>query len=208
MKKIIIIGAGDGGRLLSQLIREEGGFEIAGFIDDNKEMLGKAVNGHKVLGTSADLKGLKGKGFVISIGTDMKARARLFSRATAAGLVPVNFIHRSAVISRSARMGRGVIILANCVVNPFVTMGDNIFIFSGAVIEHDCRIGDNVYFSPGAKLAGQVKVGRDSFLGINACVIEGVSIGNNAIVGAGSCVIKDVASGAVVAGVPAKALKE
>lgn len=208
MKKIIIIGAGDGGRLVSQLIKEQRDFEIAGFIDDNPKLKGKKINGYSVLSSSSGVKRFSNYGFLVSLGMPMRARSRLFDSAKKAGLLPVNFVHRSAIIGPSVKMGKGVIILPGCVVNPFTILGDNIFIFSATVIEHDCRIADNVYFSPGVKVAGHVKVGRDSFLGINSCVIEGVNIGSHTIVGAGACVLKEISSGLVAAGVPAKILRK
>jgi acetyltransferase-like isoleucine patch superfamily enzyme len=44
----------------------------------------------------------------------------------------------------------------------------------------------------------------DVFIGMNAIVLKGVRLGAGSAVGAGSVVTKDVASGAVVAGNPAK----
>ena len=208
MKKIVIIGAGDGGRLVSQIVRDQGEFEAIGFIDDNESVQGKTVNGYKVIGTSADLKRFGKRGFVVAVGVNMKARRMLFEKAVEAGLEPVSLIHRTAVIDRSAEMDKGAIILANCVVNPFARLGKNIFMFTGTIIEHDARVGDNVYFAPGVSLAGQVRIGADTFLGINSCVIEGVSIGSNAVVGAGSVVLEDIPDNRVAAGVPAKVLRK
>lgn len=208
MKKIIIIGAGDGGRLVSEFVREQNKFKIIGFIDDNELLQGKVINGYRVIGTSEDLKKFRKYRFVIAVGMNMVARDELFKKAISAMLEPINFIHRTAVIAKSVKIPRGVIILPNCVVNPFVTLGENIFMFTGTVIEHDVHIGNNVYFSPGVSLAGYVKVGDNSFLGINSCVIEGINVGTNVIVGAGSCVLEDVPDNTVVAGVPAKVLRK
>lgn len=207
MKKIIIIGCGSGGRILSQLIRQQGGFQILGFLDDNRKLQGKKVNGYKVIGTCGDLNNFKGLGVIISIGTNMYFRSVIFKVAVTAKLKPVTFIHRSAFIDSSAKIGEGSVILANCVINPFTKIGENAFIFSRTVIEHDNIIGKNVYFSPAVSLAGGVRVGDNAFFGINSCVIEGIKIGNNVIIGAGSVVLKDIPSNTVVAGVPAKILR-
>ncbi len=208
MAKIVILGAGDGGRLLSQLLKEQKDTEIIGFIDDNKGIQGKDINGYKVVGTSGDLKRFRKTGFVVAVGMNMKTRHALFEKAVAAGCEPVSVIHKTAVIDKSVQIGSGSIILPCCVVNPFVTMGKNIFLFTGTIIEHDSIVGDNVYFSPNVSLAGHVKVGNNTFFGINACAIEGIKIGSNVIVGAGSVVLKDVSDNKVVAGVPAKILRK
>lgn len=49
-----------------------------------------------------------------------------------------------------------------------------------------------------------VIIGADVWLGVRVTVVAGVSIGDGAIVAAGAVVTRDVASGAIVAGVPAK----
>lgn len=208
MNELVIIGAGSGGRLISEFIKQQENFKILGFLDDNKALQGKKVNGFKVIGTSANLKKFSGSGFVVSVGTKMKARGSLFKKAMAAGLIPVNLIHSSAVVDKTAVIGRGVIILPNCVVGPFSRIGDNSFVFSSCVIEHDCVLSENVYLSPAVSLAGNVRISRNTFLGIDSCVIEGIRIGSRVIVGAGSVVLKNVPDNSVVCGVPARFLRK
>jgi tetrahydrodipicolinate N-succinyltransferase len=55
--------------------------------------------------------------------------------------------------------------------------------------------------------AQPVIVEDDVLIGANAVVIEGVRIGKGAVVAAGSVVISDVAPNTVVAGVPARFIK-
>ena len=51
-------------------------------------------------------------------------------------------------------------------------------------------------------------MGRRASIGSGAVILCGLTIGEGAIIGAGAVVTKDVAAGAVVAGVPARALAE
>lgn len=44
--------------------------------------------------------------------------------------------------------------------------------------------------------------------GLNVTILAGVTIGNDVVIGAGSVVINDVPSNSVVAGIPAKLIKE
>lgn len=51
------------------------------------------------------------------------------------------------------------------------------------------------------------KIGRDVWIGANAVILGGVTIGEGAVVAAGAVVNRDVEPGAVVAGVPARAIR-
>lgn len=97
------------------------------------------------------------------------------------------------------------------------------FICEGVTIEDEAFIGHNVTFIndlyPRSTAAdGQLKTEKDwtctptlvkrgASLGSSATVLCGVTIGEHAIVGAGSVVTKDVPPYAVVAGNPARILK-
>jgi len=53
-----------------------------------------------------------------------------------------------------------------------------------------------------------IKIGRNVWICRNSLILKGVTIGDNAIVAAGSIVTKDVPSNTLVAGNPAKVVKE
>lgn len=51
-------------------------------------------------------------------------------------------------------------------------------------------------------------IGDNVSVGANVCIIGDISIGNNVIIGAGSVVVKDVPDNVIVAGNPARIIKE
>jgi phosphonate metabolism protein (transferase hexapeptide repeat family) len=59
-----------------------------------------------------------------------------------------------------------------------------------------------------ARRAKKVCIGHDTWLGHGSTVLPGVTVGNGAAVGSGAVVTKDVAPYTVVAGVPARPIRE
>lgn len=56
--------------------------------------------------------------------------------------------------------------------------------------------------------AKPVTIGDDVWIGGNCTILPGVTIGNNVVVAAGAVVTRDVPDNCVIAGVPAKVIKE
>ncbi|MGS1096886.1 DapH/DapD/GlmU-related protein [Aquamicrobium terrae] len=59
-----------------------------------------------------------------------------------------------------------------------------------------------------ARRARRVHIGHDTWIGHGVTILPGVTIGDGAVVGAGAVVTKDVAPYTIVAGVPARLVRE
>ena len=111
---------------------------------------------------------------------------------------------------RPARIEPGAVIREN------VAIGKNAVIMMGAIINIGAVIGEGTMIDMGAVLAGVIEpasakpvIIEDGVLvGANAVVIEGVHVGKNAVVAAGAIVTQDVPDNMVVAGCPARIIKQ
>lgn len=206
--EIILIGAGGHARVLIDLIRLSGLYEIAGIIDSQLKV-GEMVSGIDVLGNDDVLgklysHGLKYASVAVGSTKDNFKRRVLYENAKEIGFSVPCLLHPKAVIAGNVQLLEGAQVMAGAIIQVNNTIGENTIINTGAIVEHDCQIGMHVHVCPGATISGGCKIGTGAFIGAGATVIQGLSIGNNAVVAAGAAVISDVPANARAMGVPAK----
>lgn len=193
-KSIYIYGASGHGLVVADIARACGYDDII-FCDD----------GDNEYPTFEDIKRISGIPIVFGIGSNT-TRAKLFEKVKDSGLEIVSLIHPSAIISPSAIIGKGTVVMPNVVVNAKATVGNGVILNTSCVVEHECIIDDFVHISPKVALAGDVKVEKFTHVGIGSNVIQGIIIGKNVIVGGGSTVIRNIDDNQKVVGVPAEAI--
>ena len=110
--------------------------------------------------------------------------------------------------------GKNIHVGENVFINTGCTMQDQggIYIDDGALIGHHATIVTlNHDTNPGKRNELHpmpVHIGKRVWLGANVTILPGVTIGNGAIIAAGAVVTKDVKENTVVAGVPAKYIRD
>ncbi len=126
------------------------------------------------------------------------------------------------LVREENRIGNNVSIGSHSIVEHHVIIGNNVRLHSNvfvpefSVLEDDCWLGPNVVVTnaryPQSQNAKEnlkgVTIKRAAKIGANATLLPGIVIGENALVGAGAVVVRDVPTGAVVAGNPARVIKQ
>ncbi|HSB56405.1 MAG TPA: UDP-3-O-(3-hydroxymyristoyl)glucosamine N-acyltransferase [Nitrosopumilaceae archaeon] len=87
-------------------------------------------------------------------------------------------------------------------------IGDGTRIDAMVHIAHNVKIGRNCLLTGGTIIGGSAVIGNSCWTGLNCTIKNKVTLGNNVIVGSGASVIHNVSDGDIVAGVPAKSIKD
>ena len=205
--QIVIVGAGGHAKVVLEVFRALGGFDVVGLIDP--EPAAPHVLGAAVLGGDALLPDLRRQGVeaaFVALGSN-RLRQRIGAELAAMGFALPTAVHPSALISPSARIGAGVVVMARAVVGTETDLRDLAIVNTGAVLDHDNLIEEAAHVAPGCALAGVVRVGARSLVGVGSAVRPGIRIGSDVTIGAGSAVVADVADGMRVGGAPARPLR-
>ncbi len=125
-------------------------------------------------------------------------------------------IEPGSFIRDHVQIGNNAVVMMGAVVNIGAVIGDGSMVDMNAVIGARGTIGKNVHLGAGAVVAGVLEppskdpviIEDGVMIGANAVILEGVRVGENAVVAAGSVVTQDVPPGVVVAGTPARIIKQ
>lgn len=129
---------------------------------------------------------------------------------TNARIEPGAFIREQAIIED------GAVVMMGATINIGAVVGEGTMVDMNATLGGRATTGKNVHVGAGSVLAGVIEppsaspvvIEDNVLIGANAVILEGVRVGEGAIVAAGAIVTQDVPAGAVVAGTPAKVIKQ
>lgn len=124
-------------------------------------------------------------------------------------------IEPGAIIRDKVLIGDNAVIMMGATINIGAEIGADSMIDMGAILGGRAIVGKHCHIGAGTVLAGvvepasaqPVRIDDNVLIGANAVVIEGIHVGEGAVVAAGAIVTHDVAPHTMVAGVPAKFIK-
>jgi acetyltransferase-like isoleucine patch superfamily enzyme len=150
----------------------------------------------------------RGRGSVIyrSVRKDLVPfnRFSLGERSVIEDFSIVNNMVGDVIIGKESRAGLG-----NVIIGP-VSIGNNVIIAQGVVLsglDHNYK-ECNITISKQGVSTSLINIEDDVWIGANAVITKGVTIGKHSIIAACSLVNKDVPPFSIVAGNPAKVIKQ
>jgi sugar O-acyltransferase (sialic acid O-acetyltransferase NeuD family) len=217
MEKIIIIG-GKGAavvladQILHAIANYNAPYELIGYsIDD--PLLGSEINGIPILCKIAELAKQYNHFddvkyfFALYKPSCMFERVQLFQGLDLPLTKFTNFVHPSAFVALSAKMGLGNVVCSNVTINSNARIGNFNTLNGNILFGHDTSLGNYNILAGNATISSEITIGDGNFIGLNSTIRERVQIGDFNVIGMSSAVLKDIDSNHVVVGSPAKVIR-
>ncbi len=202
MKKLIIIGAGGFSKAIIDSLDSD--IKLIGFVDSFKT---GSHFGYPILGNSLDeIANIHEYYYFIGIGNP-EDRKNFYNYIKSLNLNLISIIDKTSIVSKYSKIGEGVYIGKQTIVNADVVIEDNVVLNTRSLIEHGNYISKHTNISTNVVLNGDVKVGECTFVGSSSVSNGQLVIGDNTTIGSGSVIIKNVDSNVVIAGCPAKLIR-
>ena len=147
MPSLLIIGAGQYGRVAEEVAAATGKFDAIAFLDDNNPFaIGKVCESAKFLSQYEYA--------FVAIGNP-DVRLSLMSELADVGYKLASLIHPRAYVFPSATIGIGAIVEPCAVVHTAAALGIGCIISAGAVVNHNATLGDGVHVDCNATVSAR-----------------------------------------------------
>ncbi len=199
---IIVYCAGGQGRHIAWLIKQIGGYNLLGFVDNSKKFKGRKVYGLPVFPSlDAALRGKSEICIAVANGTPRTTATivQKIKQYNQCSITFPNLIHPSVLYdAEGVKFGEGNIINVGTNLTTDIEIGDFNYFNRYCVIGHDTYIGSFCNFCTSVIIGGNVTIGNYNFFGMGTRIIEKRKIGNNVLTGAGAIIQTDVEDNSVM----------
>lgn len=201
---VVIYGTGEYAKAVFEILSLRD-VPVAGFLDPDPSRRNTLFLSRPVLGSEvAILSGaITFHAAVIAV-ENPPARARIAETFRTAGIPLFSAIHPHAVISPSARLEAGCVVLPGVIVGPEAEVAEGAALHAGVILETGAHVGAFCTLAPAAVIGPGASVADRSFIGARATVMEKCAVGSHVMVGAHSLVLTDLPDHVLAYGTPAQ----
>ena len=174
------------------------------YIDDSKKVLDQLSYEGKIYSFEKFISICNKEDQITIANGNPGVKAQIYNRLIEKDLHTSTLIDKTSIISHSAEIDEGLIVMPYCSISSFSEISNNVTINYNTNIGHHTKIGSNSFISSMVNIGGGVNIGSEVFIGMGVQIKEGVSIGDNAVVSMGSVVHKNIPPGLIAMGNPAR----
>lgn len=188
------------------------GIVVYGFLDDDEKTHSTQINGIPIVGSTKNdaflrLIGRKCGAFVATDDYPLHKKYVTYLNEYRK-IMPVNAIHKSAIIATSCSIGHGNFINAGVILSNNTKIGHHNIINTNAIIEQEVQMANYVQIGANSVINPKVTIEEGAFIGSGATIVAGITIGKKTRIGAGSVVVNHVEKNQTIFGNPATQIKE
>lgn len=216
-KKVVILGGTGAGLIAASIIDRDEHAEVIGFLNDLIPVGDNIVSYNKkirVIGKTSSVSELLEDentfAFVAYEGiSDPYKSYDAWKSLNIPKEKYYNVIDKFSVVPwEYCNIGNGVMIAQFSQISPGATLSNNSIMLGNSFLGHDSFVDEFSHLTTNSVVGAHVKIGKGVTIGMNATIRGGVTIGDFSLIGAGAVVLDDVTSNTIVAGNPAKIIRE
>lgn len=184
MEKLVIVGAGNAGKLVLDIIfkrrymlLEE--IHVIGFLEDNCSLHGQSVHGVEILETLESFlrKSLdETLQFIVAV-DDLTQKKKCIEAIERRGYFDFyTAIHPRSIVGNNVTVGVGTIVHSGAIINIDVELGEHVIVGAGSMIEIGSSIADYVTIKPKVIIGEDVSIGENTLLKAGTIVSDNIKL--------------------------------
>jgi len=201
-RRIVIIGAGNSGEVVADILMDYPEFEIIGFVDDkpmdNFSFYGIKIIYDNVMEFPIQFNKSLYDAIIISFTGNLKNKEKIINIYKENEVKFINAIDKTAKIGRNVKLGIGNIIGANTYIGTSTVIGNHNWIAASVNIDHHNILGDFNLLGPNFTSPGIVQIGNLNKFGANSSLSNYISVGDSNIIMNNIAIYKNIKSGEVL----------
>lgn len=137
-------------------------------------------------------------------GLNLLERKQVLEILDSNNLDVVSYIHPTAQVHKTAKIGKGAVIMNFSTVMQNVEIGNHCIIEMYCLLSHNSSLGNNCIIHSGSMIAGATKIGDNCMFNFKSSALNRLEICDNVTVGAASTITKNITQHGTYVGTPAR----